>query len=231
MPRTPAYAELHCWSNFTFLEGASHPEELAEAAAAAGLAALALTDRDGLYGAVRFAKAAKVRKLAAICGAELTLETAAAEAIRPSRPARPAHEVPTHTPRIVLLAENARGYANLCELISLAQLRGRKRDARARLDDFDGRTDGSDRALGRRQRSDRESAARARRGGRARDRSATARPLSEPLLSRTAAPLTARRRRARAGAGSPRGNASTSATSRPTAWRTSIAPTRGCATC
>jgi error-prone DNA polymerase len=142
MPLPPGYAELHCWSNFTFLEGASHPEELAGAAAAAGLAGLALTDRDGLYGAVRFAKAAKERTLPAICGAELTLEEAGAEPIRPSRPARPASEVPTHTPRIVLLAENARGYANLCELLSLAQLRGRKRDARARLDDFDGRTDG-----------------------------------------------------------------------------------------
>jgi error-prone DNA polymerase len=142
MPPAPGYAELHCWSNFSFLEGASHPEELVDAAAAAGLAGLALTDRDGLYGAVRFAKAAKERKLPAICGAELTLETANAAPVRPSRPARPAHEVPTHTPRIVLLAENARGYANLCELLSLAQLRGRKRDARARLDDFAGRTDG-----------------------------------------------------------------------------------------
>jgi error-prone DNA polymerase len=142
MAAAARYAELHAWSNFTFLEGASHPEELVGAAVAAGLAGLALTDRDGLYGAVRFAKAAKEQKLPAICGAELTLETPNPEPIRPSRPARPASEVPTHTPRIVLLAENARGYANLCELISLAQLRGRKRDARARLDDFDGRTDG-----------------------------------------------------------------------------------------
>src|SRR5665213_2815881 len=128
MPVAARYAELHAWSNFTFLEGASHPEELVGAAVAAGLAGLALTDRDGLYGAVRFAKAAKEQKLPAICGAELTLETAG--------------DVPMHTPRIVLLAENARGYANLCELISLAQLRGRKRDSRARLDDFAGRTDG-----------------------------------------------------------------------------------------
>ncbi len=142
MAAAPRYAELHAWSNFTFLEGSSHPEELVGAAVAAGLAGIALTDRDGLYGAVRFAKAAKERKLPAVCGAELTLETADPEPIRPSRPARAASEVPTHTPRIVLLAENARGYANLCELISLAQLRGRKRDARARLDDFTGRTDG-----------------------------------------------------------------------------------------
>ncbi|HEV8020867.1 MAG TPA: DNA polymerase III subunit alpha, partial [Candidatus Lustribacter sp.] len=142
MAAAARYAELHAWSNFTFLEGASHPEELVGAAVAAGLSGLALTDRDGLYGAVRFAKAAKEQKLPAICGAELTLETADPEPIRPSRPARAASEVPTHTPRIVLLVENARGYANLCELISLAQLRGRKRDARARLDDFSGRTEG-----------------------------------------------------------------------------------------
>src|SRR3984885_15362250 len=142
MATAARYAELHAWSNFTFLEGSSHPEELVGAAMAAGLAGIALTDRDGLYGAVRFAKAAKEQQLPAICGAELTLETADPEPIRASRPARPASEVPTHTPRIVLLAENARGYANLCELISLAQLRRRKRDSRSRLDDFTGRTDG-----------------------------------------------------------------------------------------
>ena len=62
MARLPAYAELHAWSNFTFLEGASHPDELAEAAARMGLAGMALTDRDGLYGAVRFAS--KVGQLA-----------------------------------------------------------------------------------------------------------------------------------------------------------------------
>jgi error-prone DNA polymerase len=142
MAAVPGYAELHCWSNFSFLEGSSHPEELAQAAARLGLAGLALTDRDGLYGAVRFAKAAAEVRLPAICGAELTLETADPEPIRASRPARPAKEVPTDTPRLVLLAENAQGYANLCELISLAQLRGRKRDPRARLDDLNGRTDG-----------------------------------------------------------------------------------------
>ena len=49
------YAELHSWSNFTFLEGGSHPEELVDRAAELGLAAIALTDRDGLYGSVRFA--------------------------------------------------------------------------------------------------------------------------------------------------------------------------------
>jgi error-prone DNA polymerase len=139
---TPAYAELHAWSNFSFLEGGSHPEELVLTGRALGLAGLALTDRDGLYGAVRFAKAADEVGLPAICGAELTLETPDAAPIRAGRPARATKDVPTDGPRLVLLAEDKRGYANLTRLISTAQLRGRKRDARLRLDDFDGHTDG-----------------------------------------------------------------------------------------
>jgi error-prone DNA polymerase len=138
----PEYAELHCWSNFSFLEGASHPEELVEHGLRLGLRGIALTDRDGLYGAVRFAKAAVGRPFSALCGAELTLETEGAEPIRQSRPARPAKEVPTDTPRLVLLAADKTGYGNLARLISAAQLRGRKRDARLRLEDLDGRTDG-----------------------------------------------------------------------------------------
>ncbi|MBV8117052.1 MAG: error-prone DNA polymerase, partial [Candidatus Eremiobacteraeota bacterium] len=86
-----------------------------------GLAALALTDRDGLYGSVRFAGRARLRGLAAIVGAELTFEDGA---------------------RLVLLVEDEGGYANLCELISRAQLRGCKGDARLRVDDFAGRSDG-----------------------------------------------------------------------------------------
>src|SRR5580704_2084347 len=64
-----AYAELHCHSNFSFLDGASHPEELAEEAARLGLTALALTDHDGLYGAVRFAQAAVAVGIPSIFGA------------------------------------------------------------------------------------------------------------------------------------------------------------------
>src|SRR5437764_13110368 len=67
------YAELHCHSNFSFLDGASHPEELAEEAARLGLSALALTDHDGFYGAVRFAEAARAVGLPTVFGAELTL--------------------------------------------------------------------------------------------------------------------------------------------------------------
>jgi error-prone DNA polymerase len=137
----PGYAELHCWSNFSFLEGASHPEELVERGRELGLAGIALTDRDGLYGAVRFTKAAFAQPgFAAICGAELSLELEP-QPLR-SRSARPASEVPTRSPRLVLLVENADGYANLVELTSIAQMRGRKRDARLHLDDLDGRTQG-----------------------------------------------------------------------------------------
>jgi error-prone DNA polymerase len=119
--RRIAYAELHAWSNFTFLEGGSHPEELIDRAAELELTAIALTDRDGLYGTVRFASRARQRGVDAIVGSEITFEDGA---------------------HIVLLVEDARGYANLCELISAAQMRGSKGDARLRLEDFDGRTDG-----------------------------------------------------------------------------------------
>jgi error-prone DNA polymerase len=118
---TGSYAELHAWSNFSFLQGGSHPEELVERAAELGLTAIALTDRDGLYGTVRFSTYARQRGVAGIVGSELTFEDGA---------------------RIVLLVESEAGYANLCELISLAQMRGSKGDARLRLSDFDGRSGG-----------------------------------------------------------------------------------------
>ncbi len=132
------YAELRCRSNFTFLEGASHPEELVERARVLGLEALALTDRDGLYGAVRFAKAAKNTGLGAIVGVELTLD---APELRPKRRSLTAAES-ARLPRLVLLAENATGYGNLANAISAAQLRGKKRDARLRFEDLAGKTAG-----------------------------------------------------------------------------------------
>jgi error-prone DNA polymerase len=139
--RSLRYAELHGWSNFTFLEGASHPEELVAQALALGVEGLALTDRDGLYGAVRFAKAAKGARLAAICGAEFTLGDGAPK----RRKSRTPSEVAAYSarlPRLVLLAENEAGYANLVQLVSTAQLRGSKRAARLLIADLDGRTDG-----------------------------------------------------------------------------------------
>ncbi|TAM77945.1 PHP domain-containing protein [bacterium] len=112
------YAELHAWSNFSFLRAAAHPEDLAERAAAIGLRALALTDRDGLYGTVRLCRAARAAGLQGIVGAELSLEGGGS---------------------LVLLARTRAGYANLCRAISTAQLRGSKGDARLRWDDLDGR--------------------------------------------------------------------------------------------
>ncbi|MGP6189467.1 MAG: DNA polymerase III subunit alpha [Vulcanimicrobiaceae bacterium] len=132
------YAELHSRSNFSFHEGGSHPEELVERAVALGLSALALTDRDGVYGAVRFSKAAKPLKLSAITGAELTLD---APELRPKR-RDPTPLEHARFPRLVLLAENEDGYANLARAISTAQMRGKKRDARLRLADLDGRSAG-----------------------------------------------------------------------------------------
>ncbi len=70
---TVPYAELHCHSSYSFLDGVSPPEALAEEAARLGLEALALTDHDGLYGIVRFAEAARVVGLRTVFGAEVTL--------------------------------------------------------------------------------------------------------------------------------------------------------------
>jgi error-prone DNA polymerase len=120
----PPFAELHAHSSFSFLDGASGPEELAEEAVRLGLESLTLTDHDGMYGIVRFAEAAKALKLPTGFGAELSLD---------SPPARTASErligarsgVPdppaTH---LLALARDPAGYAALCRVISRAQLRG-----------------------------------------------------------------------------------------------------------
>ena len=67
------YAELHAHSNFSFLDGASHPERLVERAAELGHEALAVTDHDGFYGLVRFWQAARRAGLPAVYGVELSL--------------------------------------------------------------------------------------------------------------------------------------------------------------
>ena len=113
------YAELHCHSNFSFLDGASHPEELAEEAARLGLEALALTDHNGFYGVVRFAEAARAVDLPTIFGAELTLAEPGRALKRPG-PADPAGR------HLVILARNPRGYALLGRAISEGQLAGRR---------------------------------------------------------------------------------------------------------
>jgi error-prone DNA polymerase len=117
------YAELHCHTNFSFLDGASHPQELAEEAARLGLSALAVTDHDGLYGVVRFAEAVRDLKesrgleLATIFGAELSLELAA-----------PQNGVADPVGRhLLVLARGAEGYAKLSRVIAEAQLAGKEK--------------------------------------------------------------------------------------------------------
>src|SRR5574339_560885 len=97
------YIELHCSSAFSFLRGASLPETLVERAAALGYPAVALLDRDGVYGLPRFHQAAKAAGLRAIVGAELTIAPivsatssrrilrTSAPGYRPSAPVAPAH--------------------------------------------------------------------------------------------------------------------------------------------
>ena len=108
---TPAYAELHCLSNFTFLRGASHPEELVDTAHALGYAALALTDECSLAGIVRAHVAARDKRLKLIIGTELVLGTAG----RADHHDRHLH--PDNT-RILLLATDRSGYGNLSALIT-----------------------------------------------------------------------------------------------------------------
>ncbi|HET9948314.1 MAG TPA: error-prone DNA polymerase [Longimicrobiales bacterium] len=108
---TLPYIELHCHSGYSFLDGASHPEELVLRAAELGYPALALTDHDGLYGSMEFARMAKEAGLRPITGAELTL--------RECFPGVPEPEGGHH---VTLLVETPRGYANLCRLITEAHM-------------------------------------------------------------------------------------------------------------
>jgi error-prone DNA polymerase len=103
--RSPAYAELHAHSDHSLLDGVTSPELLVARAAELGIPALALTDHDALYGAVRFALAAQEVGVKPILGAELSLgDTSSAS--------------PYH---LTLLVETAAGYRNLCRLITLAR--------------------------------------------------------------------------------------------------------------
>ncbi|HLH26395.1 MAG TPA: DNA polymerase III subunit alpha, partial [Chloroflexota bacterium] len=108
MSATPEYAELHCHSSYSLLDGASQPEELVAQASALGLRALALTDHDGLYSAPTFCRLAETFGLQPVVGAELTLAQQA-----PADPSAP----PAH---LTVLTADEQGYRNLCRLLSLA---------------------------------------------------------------------------------------------------------------
>ena len=79
-----AYAELHCHSHFSFLDGASAPDELVGRAVELGLSGLAVTDHNGLYGVVRFSTAAREAGLRPVIGVEIELADAAVASTRPS---------------------------------------------------------------------------------------------------------------------------------------------------
>ncbi|MGI9595506.1 MAG: PHP domain-containing protein, partial [Acidimicrobiales bacterium] len=122
-----SYAELHCHSSFSFLDGASHPEELAEEAARLDLKALAITDHDGFYGVVRFSEAAKAVDLPTIFGAELTVD---------KLDISPGQADPDGS-HLLVLARNPAGYGALARVISEAQLAGEKGAPRFTMSDLD----------------------------------------------------------------------------------------------
>lgn len=107
------YAELHAHSAFSFLDGASTPEELVSEAARLGLRAIALTDHDGLYGVVRFAEAARELGMRTVFGAELSLsDTSRTDVSDPPGP------------HLLVLARGPEGYRRLSRQIAAAHLAG-----------------------------------------------------------------------------------------------------------
>ena len=103
------YSELHCHSAYSFLDGASPPDELLAEAHRLGIPALALTDENGIYGSLAFAHAAQPLGMQAITGAEVTLSDGS---------------------HVVLLAETAQGYTNLCRLLTETHLGAERLDPR-----------------------------------------------------------------------------------------------------
>ncbi|MFA6165610.1 MAG: PHP domain-containing protein, partial [Gemmatimonadaceae bacterium] len=143
------YAELHCHSTFSLLDGASDPERLVERAVELGLPALALTDHDDLGGAVRFATAAKAAGLAGIIGVELTVSAGAgvpfgdaAAGPRSGPRASPEGMPAPALSHLVLLAETREGYANLSSLITRARMDHPRGSPRVSLDTLARHADG-----------------------------------------------------------------------------------------
>jgi error-prone DNA polymerase len=121
MSRLPAYAELHCLSNFSFQRGASSAQELFERAKQQGYEALAITDECSLAGIVRALEASEATGMPLIVGSEMQLEDG---------------------PKLVLLAESQAGYRALCEVITVARRRAGKGTYRVLREDFERSLDG-----------------------------------------------------------------------------------------
>lgn len=116
------YVPLYVKSNHSFLEGASHPEELVERAHALGLSALALVDRDGVYGAVKAHVKAKELGIKLVVGAEISFVS-------------DVEREPERAHSLVMLAKNRKGYAALCHLISRGRERCKKGSSLVSLDE------------------------------------------------------------------------------------------------
>src|SRR5438034_10085995 len=110
-----SFVELHACSAFSFLRGASFPEQLAETAAELGMPAMALLDRNGVYGAQRFSVAAREQNIRPIIGAELSMEDGSI---------------------LPVFVENRTGYRNLCDLLTQAHLRSEKGKCAARWNEL-----------------------------------------------------------------------------------------------
>ena len=115
------YIELHTASAFSFLDGASLPEALIDQAARYGYSAIALLDRDGVYGAPRFHRAAIAAGIRPIIGAELTVNESF---------------------RLPVLVESQEGYQNLCRLVTRMKMRAPKGEGTLTLADLEGATRG-----------------------------------------------------------------------------------------
>ncbi len=136
------YIELHASSAFSFLDGSSLPDALIERAAALGYPALALLDRDGVYGAPRFHLAARKAGLKAIVGAELTIRADRGGRNLPSPRGGFGEGGPSRLFKLPVLIESQRGYRNLCRLLTLAKLRAPKGEGALTLDEIDGHASG-----------------------------------------------------------------------------------------
>ncbi len=135
---TVGYAELHCHTNFSFLRGASHPEELVTEAVRLGLEALAVTDRNGFYGVVRFAEAARAVGLPTVFGAEVTLNSGVSGGGggRGGPDDTGQSGLGDSEVSLVVLARNPAGYARLSRALSTAQMSGTKGAPRITLSEL-----------------------------------------------------------------------------------------------
>ena len=140
------YVELHASSAFSFLQAASLPEALVERAAELNYPALALLDRDGVYGAPRFHKAALAAGLRPIIGAELTIvggQAGLGGSARPGPPGPPGKPaLPGQSFILPVLCETQDGYRNLCRLITRMKMRAPKGEGALTLEDLDGHVGG-----------------------------------------------------------------------------------------